>query len=241
MPHQIPPAMKLLKALNQTARISNVCQNQVTTFELSGGTITIDGINTATIGLRDLRSRLVIITQEPILFQGTIRSNLDPFNQHADPEIWSALRQAGVADQDQGQDHSMDHGPRGHRIHLDAPVEEGGANFSLGQRQQIALARALARDSQIIVCDEATSSVDFETDARIQQAILRGFKGKTLLCIAHRLKTVIGYDKICVMHAGQLVEMGAPLALWERGGVFRGMCDRSAIGRQDFTNSGVQY
>jgi ATP-binding cassette subfamily C (CFTR/MRP) protein 1 len=207
--------------------------------ELASGSITIDGVNIATIGLHDLRSRLAIITQEPILFQGTIRSNLDPFDQHSDLKLWSALHQAGIVDQDQyrDQDQNTNDGSWGQRIHLDAPVEEGGSNFSLGQRQLIALARALVRGSQIVVCDEATSSVDFETDARIQQTLVRGFKSKTLLCIAHRLKTVVGYDKVCVMDAGNLVEMGPPLELWEKGGVFRGMCDRSGIGRQDFDNS----
>lgn len=205
--------------------------------ELAGGSVTIDGVDIATIGLRDLRSRLAIITQEPILFQGSVRSNLDPFGQHSDPELWSALHQSGITQQDRDHDRNRDQddATERQRVHLDAPVEERGANFSLGQRQLIALARALVRGSQIIVCDEATSSVDFETDAKIQQSIMRCFKGKTLLCIAHRLKTVIGYDKVCVMDAGRLVEMGAPLQLWEKGGVFRGMCDRSGIRRQDFS------
>jgi ATP-binding cassette, subfamily C (CFTR/MRP), member 1 len=205
--------------------------------ELSGGTITIDGTNIATIGLYDLRSRLAIIPQEPILFQGTIRSNLDPFNKHTDIELWSALRQANLVGQEDHQDIPKDDDTNGYRIHLDAPVEEEGTNFSLGQRQLMAFARALVRNSQIIVCDEATSSVDFETDRRIQRTIVRGFRGKTLLCIAHRLRTVIGYDRICVMDAGRIVELDAPLALWEKGGIFRAMCDRSGIGRQDFTDS----
>jgi ATP-binding cassette subfamily C (CFTR/MRP) protein 1 len=200
--------------------------------ELNSGTITIDGINIATIGLYDLRSRLTIIPQEPTLFQGTIRSNLDPFNMYTDAELWSAFRQADLVNQDQDIKDT-----KGHRIHLDAPVEEEGTNFSLGQRQLMALARALIRGSQIILCDEATSSVDFETDRRIQRAIVRGFKDKTLLCIAYRLKTIIGYDRICVMDAGKIVELDAPLTLWEKGGIFRGMCDSSGIERQDFTDS----
>jgi ATP-binding cassette subfamily C (CFTR/MRP) protein 1 len=100
----------------------------------------------------------------------------------------------------------------------------------------IAVARALVRDARIIVCDEATSSVDFETDRRIQQAILRGFKGKTLLCIAHRLRTILTYDRILVMDAGKIAEVDTPVALWEKGGIFRLMCDRSGIGYRDFTN-----
>jgi ATP-binding cassette subfamily C (CFTR/MRP) protein 1 len=161
--------------------------------------------------------------------KGTIRSNLDPFNKYVDLELWSALRQAGLAteNRESGNDEV-------HLVHLDAPVEERGANYSLGQRQMIAVARALVKNARIIVCDEATSSVDFETDRRIQQAILRGFKGRTLLCIAHRLRTILTYDRILVMDAGKIVELDKPLVLWEQGGIFRLMCDRSGIGRQEF-------
>ena len=123
---------------------------------------------------------------------------------------------------------------QGSRIQLDSTVEEEGLNFSLGQRQLMALARALVRNSQIIVCDEATSSVDFETDRKIQRTMATGFKGKTLLCIAHRLRTIITYDRICVMDQGRISELDTPLSLWEKGGVFRSMCDRSGIQREDF-------
>jgi ABC-type multidrug transport system fused ATPase/permease subunit len=113
-------------------------------------------------------------------------------------------------------------------------VEEDGLNFSLGQRQLMALARALVRGSQIIVCDEATSSVDMETDDKIQATIATGFRGKTLLCIAHRLRTIIGYDRICVMDKGRIAEMDTPLELWKKeDGIFRGMCDRSGIRVED--------
>ncbi|KAJ9373982.1 hypothetical protein DTO282E5_1338 [Paecilomyces variotii] len=122
-----------------------------------------------------------------------------------------------------------------HRIHLDTPVDEEGLNFSMGQRQLMALARALVRDSRIIVCDEATSSVDFETDQKIQRTMAYGFKGTTLLCIAHRLRTIIGYDRICVMDKGRIAEMDETLKLWEkRDGIFCSMCDRSGIKREDF-------
>lgn len=199
--------------------------------ELSGGSISIDGINIAKIGLHDLRSRLAIIPQDPTLFRGTIRSNLDPFNQHTDLELWSALRQADLVGAEQAIEDD------GGRIHLDTAVEDEGLNFSLGQRQLLALARALVRGSQIIVCDEATSSVDFETDQKIQKTIVRGFKGKTLLCIAHRLKTIIGYDRILVMDQGNVAELDRPVDLYDRGGIFRGMCDRSGIRREDFFQS----
>ena len=198
--------------------------------ELSGGSISIDGINIAQVGLKDLRTRLAIIPQDPTLFRGTIRSNLDPFNEHTDLELWSALRQSDLI----GAEEKLDDKTHG-RIHLDGIVEEEGLNFSLGQRQLMALARALVRGSQIIVCDEATSSVDMETDQKIQRTIQTGFKGKTLLCIAHRLKTIINYDRICVMDQGRIAELDTPLALWQdEEGMFRSMCDRSGIRREDF-------
>lgn len=231
--------------------------------ELSGGHITIDGVDISTIGLHDLRSRLAIIPQDPTLFRGTVRSNLDPFGEHTDLELWSALRQADLV-QDQppaaptsptttttepnpdgttekelppSSPQARDQQPS---IHLDSVVEEDGLNFSLGQRQLMALARALVRNSQIIVCDEATSSVDMETDDKIQNTIATGFKGKTLLCIAHRLRTIIGYDRICVMDSGRIAELGTPLELWVRDGLFRGMCERSGIRVEDIKGAEVE-
>jgi ABC-type multidrug transport system fused ATPase/permease subunit len=198
--------------------------------EISGGSITIDGINISTIGLHDLRSRLAIIPQDPTLFRGTVRSNLDPFEEHTDLELWSALRQADLVSPDADP---ADRKADASRIHLDSVVEEDGLNFSLGQRQLMALARALVRNCQIIVCDEATSSVDMETDDKIQNTIATGFRGKTLLCIAHRLRTIIGYDRICVMDSGRIAELDTPLELWRKGGIFRSMCDRSGIRVED--------
>lgn len=213
--------------------------------EVSGGRIVIDGIDISTIGLHDLRSRLAIIPQDPTLFRGTIRSNLDPFNEHTDLELWSALRQADLVPAVDDSSASSSPSPTdgrakeaSPRLHLDSVVEEDGLNFSLGQRQLMALARALVRGSRIIVCDEATSSVDMETDDKIQNTIASGFRGRTLLCIAHRLRTIIGYDRVCVMDAGRIAELGTPLELWHReGGIFRGMCDRSLIRAEDIVRA----
>ncbi|KAF2088727.1 P-loop containing nucleoside triphosphate hydrolase protein [Saccharata proteae CBS 121410] len=203
--------------------------------ELASGSITIDGLDISKISLQDLRSRLAIIPQDPTLFKGTVRSNLDPFNEHEDLALWSALRQAGLVHTSLTSAADGSNTNSTSRITLETVVEEEGLNFSLGQRQLMALARALVRDSRIIICDEATSSVDMETDRRIQQAIMTAFKGKTLLCIAHRLRTIIRYDRICVMDAGKIAELGPPLALWEnKDGIFRSMCERSGIGRNDF-------
>lgn len=198
--------------------------------ELSGGRITIDGVDLAKTPLQELRSRLSIIPQDPALFQGTVRSNLDPFDQYTDLELWSALRQGHLVKADGAAVSSG----QGQEISLDTGVDEDGLNFSLGQRQLLALARALVRNSQIVVCDEATSSVDVETDAKIQETIRTSFRGKTLLFIAHRLKTVIGYDRLCVMDAGQVAELGTPRELWARGGIFKGMCEQSGIVEGDF-------
>ncbi|RYP63702.1 hypothetical protein DL770_009316 [Monosporascus sp. CRB-9-2] len=204
--------------------------------ELSGGHIYIDGLDISTVGLHDLRSRLAIIPQDPTLFRGTVRSNLDPFGEHTDLDLWSALRQADLVPADASFD---DRDPG--RIHLDSAVDEDGLNFSLGQRQMMALARALVRGSRVIVCDEATSSVDVETDDKIQATMAAAFRGRTLLCIAHRLRTIIGYDRVCVMDAGRIAELGTPRELWERpGGIFRGMCDRSGIRAEDIPGASNQ-
>jgi ABC-type multidrug transport system fused ATPase/permease subunit len=224
--------------------------------ELSGGSIHIDGIDISTVGLHDLRSRLAIIPQDPALFKGTIRSNLDPFNEHTDLKLWSALRKAYlIGDDTTGPEPeaiqsvpatgtttpvtgSDSKARPTNRLTLESPVDEEGLNFSLGQRQLMALARALVRDARIIVCDEATSSVDFETDQKIQHTMAQGFEGKTLLCIAHRLRTIIQYDRICVMDQGSIAEMDTPLALWDReDGIFRAMCERSGITREDILAS----
>ncbi|KAJ2903978.1 hypothetical protein MKZ38_009033 [Zalerion maritima] len=222
--------------------------------ELDGGHITIDGIDISTIGLHDLRSRLAIIPQDPTLFKGTVRSNLDPFSKHTDLELWSALRQADLISEENdpntntsNRNNNQTPGTpvsptpvgaptqqQSQRIHLDSPVVEDGLNFSLGQRQLMALARALVRNSRIIVCDEATSSVDVETDDRIQKTMAKAFNGRTLLVIAHRLRTILGYDRICVLDAGRIAELGTPMELWGvDGGIFRSMCERSGIGERE--------
>lgn len=231
--------------------------------ELSGGQITIDGRDISKVGLHDLRSRLSIIPQDPTLFRGTVRSNLDPFDQRSDLEMWTALRQAFLveaeaaataaaaaskhspksstgsvspvngADEKGGASVARAQQPQ-QTITLDSPVSEEGLNFSLGQRQLMALSRALVRRSRIVVLDEATSSVDMETDQKIQETMRRGFSGCTVLCIAHRLRTILGYDRIVVMDRGSIAEVGTPVELWRRGGIFRGMCERSGIGERDF-------
>ncbi|RKP25263.1 P-loop containing nucleoside triphosphate hydrolase protein [Syncephalis pseudoplumigaleata] len=188
--------------------------------EASSGRIIIDNVDISKIGLHDLRSHLTIIPQDPVLFNGTIRSNIDPFSAYDDEAIWAALRRSHLID-------AGDHRPPGLES-LDAPVSENGANFSQGQRQLLAMARALLRTNKLIIMDEATASVDFDTDAKIQQTIRQEFSQATLLCIAHRLRTIIDYDKVLVMDAGRLVEYDAPSTLIQQpDSLFRQLCERS--------------
>jgi len=205
--------------------------------ELSAGSIHIDGVNISEIGLKDLRGALAIIPQDPLLFSGTLRSNLDPFNQFDDAKLWDALKRSYLVEElktqgtaDEG-DPEAD-GPK--RFTLDTVIEDEGSNLSVGQRSLVSLARALVKDTKVLILDEATASVDYETDRKIQDTISTEFEDRTILCIAHRLQTIIGYDRICVMDAGRIAEFDTPTRLYHmEDGIFRGMCDRSQISIQD--------
>ncbi|CAG8465353.1 5760_t:CDS:10, partial [Scutellospora calospora] len=205
-------------------------------MEPTSGQMIIDNIDISTIGLFDLRSRLTIIPQDPVLFSGTLRSNLDSFDEHDDEELWNALRRAHLIEgdatigSDTGDNNLSQNEQSQNQVTwtLDAPVTENGNNYSQGQRQLIALARALVRKSKLIIMDEATASVDFKTDSMIQKTIREEFSDATLLCIAHRLRTVVDYDKILVLDAGTVMEFDHPYILLQKpDSVFRGMCDRS--------------
>ncbi|KAF9091354.1 hypothetical protein BGX23_005238 [Mortierella sp. AD031] len=189
-------------------------------MEVTAGRITVDGIDISTLGVHDLRSSLTIIPQDPVLFIGTIRTNLDPFNEHDDAALWATLKRVHLIGEDGAESSSFGN--------LDSEVQENGSNFSQGQRQLIGLARALLKQSKIIILDEATASVDHETDARIQATIREEFKESTLLTIAHRLRTIIDFDKVLVMDHGRVVQFDTPWKLiQEEGGIFRNMCQRS--------------
>ncbi|KAG1750701.1 ABC protein [Suillus lakei] len=212
--------------------------------ELSGGSITVDGVDISMIGLKDLRSRISIIPQDPLLFSGTIRSNLDPFSKHSDAELWDALHRSCLVDSSTTSDHSSpSDGIMSEQTYikhhsLDSAIEREGANLSIGERSLLSLARALVKDCRIVVLDEATASVDLDTDSKIQQTIQTQFKDHTLLCIAHRLRTIISYDRILVLDAGLVAEFDTPSNLFKRkGGVFRGMCERSNISLTDIDMS----
>lgn len=177
--------------------------------ELSGGSIKIDGVDVSKIGLNDLRSGISIIPQDPLLFSGTLRSNIDPFHTKSDADLYDALKRAHLVPKDEpvrlsGELPSGAQTPGQRRFTLDTVVEEEGGNLSVGERSLVSLARALVRDSKVLVLDEATASVDVETDSKIQQTIRDEFQGKTLLCIAHRLRTILSYDRILLMSDGKV-------------------------------------
>ncbi|KAF8598170.1 ABC transporter [Ceratobasidium sp. AG-I] len=218
--------------------------------ELTSGSISLDGVDISQIGLHTLRNAMAIIPQDPLLFSGTLRSNLDPFGIYDDARLWDALKRAYLVDRPPaaGKDiledgESVPSGAQTpvNRFTLDTAVEEEGGNLSVGQRSLVSLARALVKDSKIIVLDEATASVDYETDKNIQDTISREFADKTLLCIAHRLKTIIGYDRICVLDAGKIAEFDTPATLFQqKDGIFRSMCERSSITAEDIAQASRQ-
>ncbi|KIK55762.1 hypothetical protein GYMLUDRAFT_831145 [Collybiopsis luxurians FD-317 M1] len=202
------------------------------------GMIKIDDINISEIGLKDLRTKIAIIPQDPILFSGTVRSTLDPFSVYDDVRLWDALRRSFLVDERLSGSSATDADDGNGRITLDTVIEPEATNLSLGQRSLLSLARALVKDSRVVILDEATASVDLETDKRIQDTIRTEFQDRTLLCIAHRLRTIIGYDRILVMDAGQIAEFDTPFNLFNtENSIFRSLCDRSNISLIDLENS----
>ncbi|KAL6768590.1 hypothetical protein ACKKBF_B11340 [Auxenochlorella protothecoides x Auxenochlorella symbiontica] len=190
--------------------------------EPCAGRIVLDGIDVASIGLFDLRSRLALVPQDPVIFTGTIRSNLDPFGTAGadDQRLWDALAQSG-----------LERAVRGMPAGLDSGVSEGGGSLSQGQRQLLALARALLRHTRVLVLDEATSNVDTATDSMVQGTIARAFASCTVLTIAHRLHTIMRSDAILVLDAGRVAEFGTPGDLMRQpGSAFRGLVTETEQG-----------
>ncbi|GAA5873644.1 hypothetical protein JCM1840_002987 [Sporobolomyces johnsonii] len=233
----------------------------------SEGRIVIDGIDISTIGLHDLRSAITLIPQEAVLFSGTVRSNLDPFNQHTDAECLEVLERVGLSSTaslaptpspgpSRAESPVPPENDNGHlsvsqqtadgsdsattkvnaaatsgrlSVTLTTPVSAGGHNFSAGQRQLLVMARALLRRSRVIIMDESTASVDFETDEKIQHTIREEFSDSLVITIAHRLRTIIDYDKVLVLDKGEVAEFGTPLDLLRNEqGIFRSMCAQAA-------------
>ena len=235
-------------------------------LEAEAGKIIIDGIDIGLIGLQDLRESITIVPQDPTLFTGTVRSNLDPFGLFTDEEIFDTLRRVqligvpnsaeasssaspivpnvltppdspdssqddlpGKKDDDLGLKKKMTNTRENANIfmNLSSPIAESGSNLSQGQRQLLCLARALLKAPRVLLMDEATASIDYTTDSKIQDT-LREVKDSTILTIAHRLQTIIDYDKVLVLDKGKMIEYDSPWELISReGSIFRGMCEMS--------------
>ncbi|XP_069328052.1 multidrug resistance-associated protein 1-like [Eulemur rufifrons] len=186
--------------------------------EGSGGKIIIDGIDISTIGLHDLRGKLNIIPQDPVLFSGTLQMNLDPLNNYSDSELWEVLELCHLKEFVQSLPEKLLH-----------EISEGGENLSVGQRQLVCLARALLRKTKILVLDEATASIDFETDDLVQTTIRKEFSDCTILTIAHRLHSIIDSDRVLVLDSGRIMEFEAPENLIDQRGLFFEMTTEAGI------------
>ncbi|XP_045566342.1 ATP-binding cassette sub-family C member 3 isoform X4 [Salmo salar] len=187
-------------------------------LEAAGGEITIDGVKISEIGLHDLRSKLTIIPQEPVLFSGSLRMNLDPFEKYSDGEVWKALELSHL-------NKFVSNQP----AKLELECSEGGENLSVGQRQLVCLARALLRKTRILILDEATAAIDLETDDLIQSTIRTQFEDCTVFTIAHRLNTIMDYTRVLVLDKGQIAEFDTPTNLLFRRGIFYGMAKDAGL------------
>ncbi|KAL4783269.1 P-loop containing nucleoside triphosphate hydrolase protein [Aspergillus varians] len=210
-------------------------------LDIRGGEIAVDGVDVGKVKLRDLRSRVGMIAQDPVVFAGTVREVLDPFGQHDDVELCDALGKVALAapdrtastattttisdDREEGGEVSNEDAPL---IPLSFSIAGGGKNLSQGQRQLLCLARALVAQPKILIMDEATASIDMESDMRIQRVLREEISGCTLVVIAHRLSTIADFDRVVVLDKGEVVEMDTPgVLMGVEGGVFRGMVEGS--------------
>ncbi|GAA5861561.1 hypothetical protein JCM8547_008073 [Rhodosporidiobolus lusitaniae] len=203
--------------------------------EATSGAILIDGLDISKVGLLDLRSRLTIVPQDPVILSGSLRSTLDMFGNYDDHEIFDALRRVSlIREGEQAQQGADATANRSVFWNLDAEVAEGGSNFSTGQRQLLCMARALLRRNKILLLDEATASTDHTTDELITQAIRSEFADCTMMVIAHRLRSVIDFDKILLLDAGKLIEFESPSKLLEDpNSRFHALC--RAAGKKEFS------
>ncbi|KAG0232674.1 Canalicular multispecific organic anion transporter 2 [Actinomortierella wolfii] len=203
------------KRLEEEAKAAELEKVEV---EEDGGKIILDGVDISTVGLKTLRQHLAIIPQDPTLFAGTVRENLDPFDEHEDADLWAALERAHLKEHVS----SLQGG-------LNFKVSQNGDNFSVGQRALICLARALLRKSKVLVLDEATAAVDMQTDELIQRTIRTEFKDRTILTIAHRIKTIVDSDKILVLEKGRVAEFDSPKVLLQnKDSIFTSLVNASS-------------
>ncbi|KAI1416998.1 abc transporter [Hypoxylon sp. FL1857] len=201
---------------------STIVRSLLRSTHLASGTITIDGIDTSRIPLKRLRESISFVPQDSMVFSGDIRSNLDPLGRLDNTELQSVLTACNLI-----QTRDVDGQEPGFGLSIHSQVAGSGKNFSSGQRQILGLARAMCRRSKVVILDEATASVDHETDVRMQQLIRSEFAGSTIITIAHRLRTIIDYDQIIVMDEGKVLEAGSPAELINKKGAFWGMLRNS--------------
>ena len=184
--------------------------------------VLIDGVDIGSLHLQRARRSMAVIAQDPVLFGGSLRKNMDPFSSYTDLELWSALEGVQLKEKVRklpGQ--------------LNYQLKEAGSNFSVGERQLVCLARALVQKSKIIIMDEATANVDFKTDRLIQDVIRDKFKDSTVLTIAHRLNTIMDYDKVLVLNSGRVVEFDKPEVLIRNGGLFAELVEHANQSRKE--------
>mmetsp|Transcript_27952 Transcript_27952/g.34136 ORF Transcript_27952/g.34136 Transcript_27952/m.34136 type:complete len:250 (+) Transcript_27952:375-1124(+) len=210
--------------------------------ELDAGAIEIDGVDIASLGLKKLRSRIAVIPQDPVLFSGTVQTNLDPFGEYSEERLYEVLDRVGLLKSSSlhrvpsaaslGTTTSSvasgvaGGGPSSSSINsLASPISEGGSNLSVGQRQLLVIARALLNASKIVIMDEATASVDADTDARIQRVMRSEFRNSTVITVAHRINTILDSDYILVMDSGKSAEFDSPETLLKKGGMFRDLVE----------------
>ncbi|CAE8702037.1 unnamed protein product [Polarella glacialis] len=174
-------------------------------MELESGRILLGGVDIAGVGVGHLRRQITIVPQDPILFSGELRKNLDPLGVRTDAEVWAALTGCSLC------------------------VAEGGINFSVGERQVLCLARALLRESRVLCLDEATANVDPTNDKRIQEVLSQGLQDCLVLTIAHRLHTVLRSDRILVLERGYLAQSGPPASLLAQSGIFKELANQAGI------------
>jgi len=224
------PAMSKVGVVGRTgAGKSTLMVSLLRLIELESGSISIDGIDISHVGLSILRSKIAVIPQDPVLFSGTVRTNLDPFEEHEDGRLNEVLERVGLKFERVPSSNSLTSlgisKTSQARMSLLDNVSEGGTNFSVGQRQLLVIARALLSRTKIVIMDEATASVDADTDARIQRVMRTEFKNSTCITVAHRINTIMDSDYILVMDDGRVAEFDRPKELISKKGLFKDLID----------------
>jgi ATP-binding cassette subfamily C (CFTR/MRP) protein 1 len=210
---------------------SSLCLALMRIVELDTGSIKVDGVDIRTVGLSRLRSKIAVIPQDPVLFSGSVRTNLDPFNEFTDERLYEVLGRVGLYVDRAASSSSLSSMSERQTSPVVKSVEdevfESGNNFSVGQRQLLVFARALLRGANVVIMDEATAAVDADTDARIQRVMRVDFQHATCITVAHRINSILDSDYILVMDDGRAAEFDTPANLLSRGGMFRDLVNAS--------------